>query len=88
MQSKNGSWIVRKSVNDAPFLNTKMILTLMSCRFCEVIALTEAVCAHGHEHGGFYFTVVEFYRGAADIAVFFVEGEVEHGCFSIKSEKV
>ena len=47
-----------------------------------------AVCAHGHEHGGFYFAVVEFYRGAAGIAVFFVEGEVEHGCFSIKSEKV
>ena len=52
------------------------------------MALTEAVCAHGHEHGGFYFVVVEFYRGAAGIAVFFVEGEVEHGCFSIKSERI
>ena len=51
MQSKNGSWIVRKSVNDAPFLNTKMILTLMPCKFCEVIALTEPYVPTGMNTG-------------------------------------
>ena len=44
-----------------------------------------AVCAHGHEYGGFYFAVIEFERAAAGVAVFFVQGEVEHKGLSVFS---
>ena len=39
------------------------------------------VGADGHEYGGFDAAVVEFERAAAGVAVFFVQGEVEHCVF-------
>ena len=40
-----------------------------------------AVGADGHEYGSFDGAVVEFERAAAGVAVFFVQGEVEHCVF-------